>query len=138
MQLSKELRKTLINELRYCAQKMNKEKDLQKKAFFFSSAVDSLSAVLDLEYDSQLVLVDLVLEISSGAILNRLETISNEKDAPVGLVEGTFDRLYVLLNKLADNVEENSDTYVTLQEIAEIAFSSTDRGYYLSTKGLKA
>lgn len=138
MQLSKDLKKTLTNELRYCAEKMNKERDARKKAFFFSNASDSLSAVLDLEYDPQLVLMDLVLEVSSGTISNRVETVSNEREAPVGLIDGMFDRLYVLLNKLADDIEEDSDIYKTLQGIAEIAFSSTDRGYYISTKGLKA
>jgi hypothetical protein len=137
MQLSKELKKKLVNELRYCAQKIGKEKDIKKKAFFYCNAADSVHSILDLEYDPQLVLIGLVLEVTGDTIAGRIEAASFEKDSSIGLVEGLFDKLGMHLKELADNIENSLDTYKALEGIAEMTFTTTDRGYYLYTKGLK-
>lgn len=138
MQLSKEFRKKLVNELRYCAEKMNKEKNISRKAFFYCNAADSVHSILDLEYDPQLVLIGLVLEVSGNTMANRIEAPPGERDSQIGLVEGLFDKLYTRVNELADSIEDNVDTYKALEGITELAFTTTDRGYYLYTKGSKA
>jgi len=135
MGISKELRKKLVQELRYCADKMSKERDLRKKQFFFSNTINAVSNAIDFEYDSQLVLIELVLDVSSSTIANRIEVILSGKDTSVELVEGLYDKLYDYLNELALNVEENQDTYKSLEKIAELAHTTTERGYYLYTKG---
>lgn len=136
MQLTKEIRKRLVDELNYCAEKMNKERDVKRKAFFYCNAAVSVHTLLHLEYDPQLVLIGLVLEVSGDSISSRIETIFDEKDASVNLIEGLFDKLYICLNELAGSIKEGSDSYKALEEIAELAFVTTDRGYYLYTKGV--
>ena len=136
MQLSKDVRSKLVSELRYCAERISKEKDLRRKAFFYCNAADSVHSILDLEYDSQLVLIGLVLEVSGSMISNRVETILSERDISVELIDGIFDKLHAYLSELAINIEESQDTYKTLEKIAELAFTATERGYYLYTKGV--
>lgn len=135
MPLSKDLRSKLVSELRYCAERIIKERDFRRKAFFYCNAADSVHSILDLEYDPQLVLMGLVLEVSGSMLLNRIEAILSEKDTSVELVNGIFDKLQACLSELAISLEENQDVYKTLEKIAELAFTATERGYYLYTKG---
>lgn len=137
MRVSKELRKKLVTELRYCADKMAKERDLRKKIYFYSNVSESVDSALDFEYDSQLVLMQLVLEVSSSTIAHRIDEILSEKDTSIELLDGLFDRLYSCLNELAACLEENQDTYKALEKITELTHATTQRGYYLYTRGLK-
>jgi len=137
VQLSKDLRKKLVSEFRYCAEKMSKEKDFRKKVFFFSSTEEVVSSAINFEYDPQLVLIELVLDVATGTIAHRIDMIQSEKDTSIEIIDGLFDKLYACLNELAVSLEENQDTYKTLEKIAELAHATTDKGYYLYTKGLE-
>jgi len=134
--LSKDIRKKIASELRYCAERMSKERDLRRKAFFYCNAADSVHSILDFEYDPQLVLIGFLLEVSGSVISSRIETILSEEDRSVELIDGIFDKLYVCFNELAVNIEENQEVCKTLEKIAELTFTTTERGYYLYTKGL--
>jgi len=135
LKLSPELSRKLTNEFRYCAEKMSKERDFRRKLFLYSNLGDTVSSVLDFEYDSQLVFIVLLLDVSYSTIASRVETIIDKKDTSVELIPGLFDKLCGYLDDLAAIIEANQDTYKTLEKLAELATTTTERGYYLYTKG---
>ena len=134
MKLSKELRKKLSKEFRYVADRMSKERDFRKKLFLYSNLGDIVSSSIDFEYAPQLVFIELILDVSYSTILNRLETI--EEDKSVELIPGFFDEICRYTSELATCLEENQDTYKTLEKISELTHKTTERGYYLYTKGI--
>lgn len=135
MRASQESRKRLADDLRYIVDRIGKEKDLRKKVFFLASFGETVGSLLDFEYDPQLVLVQFVFDVASGVIGNRIKAVQTGDDTSVDLVPGFFDKVLVLLSELVVNLEENQDTYKTLEGIVELAHATTDRGYYLYTKG---
>jgi hypothetical protein len=136
VQITKDMRKTLAKELRYCADKMSKEKSLARKIFFFSNAEEAVDSVIDFEYDPQLVLIQLVLDVSTATIAYRVELIEKGEDTSVELIEGLFDKLNASLYELSMCIEQDQDTYKIVERIAELAHATTDRGYFIYTKGL--
>jgi len=51
------------------------------------------------------------------------------------LIDGFFDRLAEYVNELALKIENNEETYKTLEKIEVLAHVATGNGYYLYTKG---
>jgi hypothetical protein len=53
-----------------------------------------------------------------------------------GIPSNLFDRLCSCMEELATRIERNQKTYAILQDIANIAYSTTGNGFYLYTKGI--
>jgi hypothetical protein len=136
MQLSKENRKKLANELKYCADKIAKERDARTKIYFYRNAAESVNSLNDLEYDSHTVLMGLVLEVTGNLLTSRIDTTLSEKGNTMSLSEGLFDKLSACLNELSSEVTEDQETYKTLEKISELAYANTERGYYFYTQGI--
>ncbi len=122
MQLSKNYRKKLADELAYCAEKILKERDLRTKLFFYRNAAESVDNIVDMEYDSQLVLIEMVLEVTGSTLTARVENTLAEKGNSMGLSDGLFDKLSACLKELSTQIIEEQETYKTVEKISELAF----------------
>jgi hypothetical protein len=61
MQISKEFKKLLVDELKSVAEKVSEETDFKKKNYFFSGAFGAVSRVFNFNFDSELILIHSVL-----------------------------------------------------------------------------
>jgi len=136
MDISPESRKEFVNELRHVSQKILEEEDVRKKAYYYSAAYGIARRLINFQYDPQINFLELVLEVSYNTIRARIETIVQQRDLTIPLVEGFFDRLAENVNELASKIEKDEDVYRTLEKIAVLTHITTGNGYYLYTKGL--
>lgn len=128
-------RKELVDEIRYCSNKMAEEKDLQRKMYFYGKTFYAVSRIMELGYDRHLNFIELVLEISQKSISARINKITKEEEKTVPLLEGFFERIVENLNKLATKIEKDEDTYETLEEIVKLTYLTTEDGYYQYLRG---
>lgn len=135
LELSALMRKEIENEFKYVSDRIIAEKDTRRKVFFYSAAYGVTRRVLNLQYDPQLCLMELVLETSYNAINNRVNNIVLGKDATVPLIDGFFEKLAKAINDLADCIKSNEDTYKILEYIVVLTYTTMGNGYYLYTKG---
>lgn len=135
MKLDPYLRKELINEIRFCANKIAEEADLQRKSYFYSHVYGAVGRVLDFSFDRHLILIDFVLEVSHSTISKRINEIVTEEDKTIPMIKGFFEGLVENLNELATKIEKDEDTYKTLEKIVELTYVTTGDGYYQYTKG---
>ena len=135
MKLDPYLRKELINEIRYCSNKMIEQKDLQRKMFFYEQIQYAVARTMEFSYDRHLSFIELVLEISHKVISKRVDAIVTEEDTTVPLISGFIERLVENSNELATKIEKDEDTFETLEKIVELTYLTTESGYYQSMKG---
>jgi hypothetical protein len=135
MNINSEYRKNLVEEFRYAAKSMKENEFVDQKLFYFSSTFGVLSRIFNLQYDSQLIFMHLVLNNAHGNIMARLQAIKSG-DPVVQFPEKYFDQLTRCVEILAQQIERNEDTYNTLEQIALLTFLTTGNGYYLFKKGI--
>jgi hypothetical protein len=136
LDISPESRKEFVNELRHVSQKILEEEDVRKKIFYYSAAYGIARRLINSQYDPQINFLELILEVSYNTIRARIETILQQQDLTVPIIEGFFDKLAENVNELALKIEKDEDTYKTLEKIAVLTHITTGNGYYLYTKGL--
>ncbi len=89
----------------------------------------------DLTYDSQLAFMQFVLEVASSTISDRVDNIVSENHT-IPLVDGFFEKIADGLNELANKIENDEDTYKTLQKIVELSYVTTAAGYHQFLRGM--
>jgi hypothetical protein len=131
---TKYLMEELIGELRLISERMKKEQDISKKLYYYSAAYGSTNRILRIEFDTELLLADLVLNTAYGLVQSRLQAVM-AGDRVVPLKQESIDELADCVAELADSFEDRKDCCHILQRIASIAFQTTGAGYYMSATG---
>lgn len=135
MQIDNYMRKELVKEIRYCANKIMEEKDPQRKMYFLSYCSSVVGRVMEFNYDRHLSFMQFVLELSASTISTRVEAIFKEEDGTIPLAEDLLDRLVEGLNELATKIEKDEETHETLEKIVQLAYITTETGHYQHQKG---
>jgi hypothetical protein len=135
LEIQASMRKEIENEFKYVSDKIIAEKDTRRKAFFYSAAYGVIRRIVNLQYDPQLSLMELILETSYNTINDRVNRIVVGNDVTVPLIDGFFEKLAQAINDLADCVKSDKDTYKILEHIVVLTHTTTGNGYYLYTKG---
>jgi hypothetical protein len=128
-------RKELVIELRKVADMMAKEKNPEKKLYYFSAAFGITSRTYRYVFSSDVLLADLVLTAGYQQLLERIHACK-AGDISVLLTEEIFEKLEQGLWDLAQAFEEGRSILEPLEKINTITFSVTGPGYYLKEKGM--
>lgn len=135
MRLSDSNREIILNEIEIVREKMREEENPLKKLFYFSGIQSMTNRVLNLEFDSELLLVDLILAYCHRSIVTRFGAIAGG-DQTVTLPENFLFLLEESLDELKHCIRNQESPIGFLQEIAKLTYVTTGNGYYLLSKGL--
>jgi hypothetical protein len=120
----------LVQELRYVANAMREETDIEKKIFLFSAAYGITSRTFRYVFSKDVLLADFVLTQVYELLTKRIEGIGVEGSLPLKL-----DRLSDELEDLAAGFEQNKNLVDPLKNILTIGYSVIGNGIYLEQKG---
>ena len=136
MDIPRDLRKKLVEEIRFVVQKIGTEKDPRTKLYYFSAIYGEMFRLLNIHFDRELVLAHGVLNHAYQAMKTRADIIVMGRDTIIDFPDRFFDALTEHLDQLANHIENNEDIYSTLQDITCLAYITTGNGYYLFQKGI--
>lgn len=125
----------LVKELRNVARLFKHEKDIQKKSYYFSAAYGITSRTFRYSFSRQVLLSDLVLNVSYHGLKDRLERME-KGDTTVKIDEKVLEALYEGLITLADAFESDNPVQDALGLILAASYSIGGPGNYLREKGL--
>ena len=135
MKLDPYLRKELVHDIRFCADKIAEETDFQRKMYFYAYTYGAAGRTMDFVFDKHLILVQYVLEGSHATISKRINAIVADEDKTIPIIKGFFEGLVENLKELATKIEKDEDTYDILEKILELTYLTTGDGYFQYTKG---
>jgi hypothetical protein len=137
VKITPQLKATIVNEIRYAVDKMKKSERISDKIYYFSAVYAIADRSFNFEFDSELVFIHQVVRQAFDTI-NAKTNLATQIGPSLGtsIPQNLFPKLQETLASLADKIEKNEETYVILEEIANIGFSTTGNGSYLHGKGL--
>lgn len=136
MNINDNLRELIVKEINFVVNKMNESPKGEEKLFYFSGIYAMIQRILNLEYDSDLVYMHLILRETYNSLIGRLQTIKKGGDALVPLEEEHFKKLSSITKELGEKLKLKEDINNTLKKFAVLSYSTTGNGYYLQQKGL--
>jgi len=132
MKLSKEIKKTLINEIEFAIEKMRSSKDPNLIMYYFSAVFGVLHRIFNIEYDSDLVFAHFIVNGTYQQINARLQA----KDKIIQIPENLFERLIETTKNFLEAINGNKDLNEVLKEFTLLGYVTIGNGYYLYQKGL--
>ncbi|MDO8873016.1 MAG: hypothetical protein Q7V05_09850 [Methanoregula sp.] len=128
-------KKELVTELRNIAGLMEKEKNPEKKIYYFSAGYGITSRSYRYAFSSEVLLADLILNASYQTLFDRFKRIKSG-ETTVPLDEATFKKIEDGLWDLAKALDTGKPIQKSLEEILTASFSVSGPGYYLKEKGM--
>lgn len=134
----KELRQRLATEYRYAATKMQ-EATPERKMFYFSVLFGEAQRILNLGWDRDLSLLNMIAQQSYNQITAQIPYLG--KTLPVD-VTTIYEKLTQVTSDLAtyyekaENESKKEELYNIFGRIVEIAYVSVGNGSYLYEKGV--
>lgn len=135
MVISETLRNYLSEELNIVAGKMKEVGNPADKLYYFSAVYGALQRTLNMEYSRPLCLLHFVCLSAYSTVQQRLTLLSQGQDRSVTLSPDTFDALSDLTSQLATRIKNNEDVTEVLEQMSEVAYSTTGNGFYLQSIG---
>jgi hypothetical protein len=136
MNLSPNMKKELIREIRFVVDRMKTTNSAQEKLYYFSATFGISQRILNFEYDLELAFIYQVLQLVYNAVNIRIGSMSKGLESPILIPDLLFIKLEDTLNELAKKIEDDKETYKELEIMANCAYSTTGNGYYLYQKGM--
>jgi len=136
MDISDNLKKTIVKEINFAVNKMNENSAAEKKLYYFSAVYGMILRILNLEYDSDLVYTHFILSETHRAFSGRLQSNLKGQEKVIFLQEEHFKKLSAITKELGKRIEKDEDICDTLKKFAILSFTTTGNGYYLEQKGL--
>jgi len=138
MNISKQYKEIIIEELNNVAIKMKESDDITEKMYFFSAAYGMVHRIFNLEFNPTLVLIHTILNTAYSTISGRIEAATRGQDRAVKIPKRLFDGLQETIMDIADNIskDDENELFKNLQKIANLGYSTTGNGYYLFQKGM--
>jgi len=125
----------ITDEIDYVESMMNKAPDIDKKLYFFSAIPGTLSRIFNFEYDSELVFMQVILQHTHAAFMQRLQAVKSG-DGTVPLLEEQIEQLILNIKALSEKIKANENFEDILKKFVILTYSTTGNGYYLLRKGL--
>lgn len=132
MKIKEDIKKILIDDITFIIDKMEKEKEADKKIYYFSGIYGAIYRIFNIEYDPELIFAHLILSSTYSNIKARLD----ERGKVIKLPSELFDKLISITKEFLKKIEKNENICDVLQKYAAIAYLATGNGYYLYQKGL--
>lgn len=135
MKISSDNKKILVNEIDFVISQMEKEENPEIKMYYYSATFTMMQRILNIEYDSHLEYIDLVVSGAYSMIQDRLNRMKVGEQVIV-LIPDFFVLLEGYLKELRDCINSDKDAYKTLEKILLLANLTTGNGYYRYQKGM--
>lgn len=133
MKISDNTRKELVKEIDFVIKKMTQTPDPAGKLYFFSGIYSAFQRIFNSEFDPELVLGHIILNVT----YNNINTIIERGlETVVKIPDDFFDKLVDITKKLSKKVKKNESIYDVLEQFAVLSYLATGNGYYLYQKGL--
>lgn len=134
MKISAVMKKVLLDEIEFALTKMKSSPEPAKKLYYFTAIYGCAMRIINIEFDPELAFIHHVTNLAYGQ-MNAAVTSAGKSPAMVTIPEKVFEKLEVAIGELKTKIEKNQKTYAVLEEIANIAYSTTGNGYYQYLKG---
>jgi hypothetical protein len=136
MNLSKNIKKLLIDELNFVLQSMKATDKPKEKLYFFSAIYAVANRIFNIEFHSELVFIHNVFQAAYNEINANLTAVLQGQGIAIGIPGEVFDGLEVAIEETITIISKDQNIYPTLQRISELAYSTTGNGRYLHFKGV--
>lgn len=138
MNISKNYKKIIVEELKNIAKKMKESNDPFEKMYFFSASYSCVNRIFNFEFDPTLIFTHMVLQNAYNAIRGRIELLARGQDTLIKIPTNFYNILQETIVDIADNIDKNnkSELFENLQKIANLSYLTTGNGYYLFQKGM--
>lgn len=128
--ISKEHREAIHNEFQDIAKLMRKGETPESKVYYYSACYGMTNRILNLEYDPQLNLIDLILNGTYNLLHGRL----SQPDPSYPLPEEIIDGLPDVIEELAEGIKKG-EPLEALYKIVTLSYVVTGNGYWLYASG---
>lgn len=135
MSISDWARENIVDEIKFAVDMMKDSKDASNKLYYFSAIFGVIQRIYNIEYDEDLVLAHLVIQLTHQSFMQRLAAIK-QGDSTVMITDEQFDKLTDLSDELGDKIRDKEDFAATLKKIVILLYSTQGNGYYLMKKGV--
>lgn len=132
MEISKENRVKILNEIQFAVKKMKEEKDDKAKLYYFSAIYGIMQRIFNTEYSGDLIFAHFVL----SSTYNNLNSRLSNPDTVIKIPEDLFDKLTTVTEELKGAIEKNRNLYEVLKRYTILGYITTGNGFYLYQKGL--
>jgi len=133
MKISKDLRKTLIDEMKFALSNMKNTTLPDEKLFFFSAVFGATHRIMNIQYDSELVFINNV--VTSSYTMMQTNWAAIKQGASINTFPNdVFSTLEIHIEQLIQKIESDEETYKVIEAISNAAYSTTGNGYYLYLK----
>lgn len=136
MKIDPGLKKYLVTEMYFVAQKVRESEDIKVKVYFFSAIPAAINRVFNLNYDPEIQFVHFVFNVTHNILNEFIINIERGVTKAFVVPKDYFDRIAIAIEEVARQVEENKSTNKALQEIANLSYLVTGNGNYLYQKGM--
>lgn len=136
MNINKDFRKLIVDEINYVLTKMGQGQTGEEKIFYFSAIFGIMQRIYNLEFDPDLLYAHFILQETHKNLLSRLKSIEMGGERAIPLHEYHFERLISLTEELRKNIAENKPLDNTLKKFVLLIYTTTGNGYYLMQKGI--
>ncbi|OGO19966.1 MAG: hypothetical protein A2Z15_06455 [Chloroflexi bacterium RBG_16_50_11] len=136
MNLTIKMKNELIKEIKFVVERMKKVDSPSEKLYYFSAAYGIAHRILNFEYEPELAFIHNVLQSVYNMINTRISTFIKGQETPVSVPNNLFEKLEEALGEMALNIEKGDTTYLQLEKMVNLAYSTTGNGYYLYIKGM--
>ena len=136
MNLSKNMKKLLIDELNFVFKNMKATDNPTEKLYFFSAIYAVANRIFNIEFHSELVFIHNVFQAAYNQINANLTTVLQGQGIAIGIPSEVFAGLEIATEELITRISNNQEIYPVLQKISELGYSTTGNGRYLHFKGI--
>jgi len=129
LEIPKELKQNLLNELEFVAKKMKEESDISRKIYFFTATYGAIERVMRYYPNNELAITHAILNLCYNTLNDRVNRL-RAGDAAVPLPQNWSEQLVNYTEELRKAIEKNQSTYPILEKFMELAYLSTGPGFY--------
>jgi 4-hydroxy-3-methylbut-2-en-1-yl diphosphate synthase IspG/GcpE len=135
MNISKDMQKVLTDEIKVALYHMKKVDTAEEKLFFLSAVYGVAFRIMNIQFDPELAFIHHVVNAAYSMMNTRLASIRQNPGLNT-FPKNVFEMLEDALGRLIDKIEKEEKTYPVLENIFNLAYSTTGNGYYLYLKGM--
>ena len=138
MKISEVNKKIIVDEFEKILELMNSTSNVKEKMFYFSAAHGMVSRVLNIDYDSLLILIHSVLTSTYSNINSLLNNIANNSAAFFSIPKNYLEMVEKNLKEMTLAIDKNNETkiYKAIEKFSVLAYISMGNGNYLYKKGI--
>ena len=138
MKISEVSKKIIVDEFSKILDLMNSTSNVNEKLFYFSATYGMVSRILNIDYDSLLILIHSVLTSTHASINSLLNSIANNSITFFSIPKNYFEMIEENLKEITLAIDKNNETkiYKALEKFSVLAYISIGNGNYLYKKGI--